>query len=95
MASDYFGVSYTVAPFVWGYIECSGLGTLIGTGPLDLVPGGASVLTFRPENEFKKGLFIEIRFYKAHSIHDHRVCIVNLHFMHLYLCDAMTLGNIC
>ena len=45
VASNYFGVSYTAATFVRGYIECSRLATVVGTGPLDLVSGGASVLT--------------------------------------------------
>ena len=54
MASDNFGVSCIAAPFVWGYVECSGLETLVGTGSLDLVSGGASVLISGPENEFKR-----------------------------------------
>ena len=53
MASDNFGVSCIAAPFVWGYVECSGPNTLVGIGPLDLVSGGTSVLTSELENEFK------------------------------------------
>ena len=45
VASDYFGVSRTTAPFVRGYNECSGLETLVSYGFMDLVSRGVSVLT--------------------------------------------------
>ena len=58
VAFDYFGVSSTAAPVVRGYVKCSGLNTLVGTSPLDLVSGGTSVLTSGFENEFKKAFHI-------------------------------------
>ena len=39
---------------MWGYVECSGLETLVGIGSVDLVSEGASVFTSGPENEFKR-----------------------------------------
>ena len=54
MASDYFRVSCTAASFVWRYVECLGLETLVGTGTMDLVFGGALVLTSGFENDFKR-----------------------------------------
>ena len=49
-ASDYFRVSCTAALFVWGYIECSRLETLVSYGFMDIVSGGASELISGAEN---------------------------------------------